>query len=658
MKIKFLFTYMALFIVLTLCTIASPALAQAADNGSDDSSVTENSDTPIVEEGEEPGQPADEEKSVLPDELTALFAGLGMFFAMMAIMAAGTEVVIDTIKVSLGMKNKITSLEAFERMEKLIPGQLKELGVDAAAIKEFEEFTKEFKDQKLKVISNTSIVIEDVKQGKFNSLIAHLNALGINTEAGKFKELRETVESIVDVTNNTLDALKDAFIKQIEDVLKLFDKIDSLPKELSQLGLWDILKQQLNDIKSEVQVLSINSVPDAKNEFLKIKNEVEALTAAVILEIESWSATATSAWLEDKKDELLKIGQEEATKSFKEYVSPQLALVDPILKTLGYETLSEKEITAFKGGLDILFGKADTEAQMHLDSLGNLLQGVEARRNEIQSPLRKLWRRIRSAFSEKPFWRFVSIVVLSIFVAPISGLVLQIVDDALWLSKDLKIGSLPTGFFVTLILLALFSVAGWLINRSGEDEIDKRTYVEYAEIAWNALRGDELEPMEFGKPKSFKKLAAISMSGDKKAEEITLEPENAAEIMLLRTNQQQDEEKSRLRLLRVLSVVVGMILAYVLQIDAAALLDKAVPGIEGIINGTFHFTGEQLHAAGLKWLHPQRSITAGIVLTGFAAAAGSAFWHNQLNRLQAAKKGAETAAELMNQVKELSESKK
>jgi hypothetical protein len=53
-------------------------------------------------------------------------------------------------------------------------------------------------------------------------------------------------------------------------------------------------------------------------------------------------------------------------------------------------------------------------------------------------------------------------------------------------------------------------------------------------------------------------------------------------------------------------------------------------------------------------------ISAGIILTGFAASAGSKFWHDQLKQLQAAKKGAESAAELMNQVKQMtgSEEKK
>jgi hypothetical protein len=36
-------------------------------------------------------------------------------------------------------------------------------------------------------------------------------------------------------------------------------------------------------------------------------------------------------------------------------------------------------------------------------------------------------------------------------------------------------------------------------------------------------------------------------------------------------------------------------------------------------------------------------LTAGIVLAGLAASAGSSFWHDQLKRLQAVKKGTESA---------------
>jgi len=74
-------------------------------------------------------------------------------------------------------------------------------------------------------------------------------------------------------------------------------------------------------------------------------------------------------------------------------------------------------------------------------------------------------------------------------------------------------------------------------------------------------------------------------------------------------------------------------------VDAFDYLKYALPGIERI--------NRALPLAGLP-----EGLTAGMVLTGFAASAGSAFWHDQLDRLQAAKKQAESVAVSVRQVKE------
>ena len=62
-------------------------------------------------------------ESALPPELARLFAGLGMFFAMMAILAVGAEVVVDILRVLLGMKRKVTAMEAFNKLANQLPGE-------------------------------------------------------------------------------------------------------------------------------------------------------------------------------------------------------------------------------------------------------------------------------------------------------------------------------------------------------------------------------------------------------------------------------------------------------------------------------------------------------------------------------------------------------
>jgi hypothetical protein len=55
------------------------------------------------------------------------------------------------------------------------------------------------------------------------------------------------------------------------------------------------------------------------------------------------------------------------------------------------------------------------------------------------------------------------------------------------------------------------------------------------------------------------------------------------------------------------------------------------------------------------WPNLENVITPGIILTGLAASAGSAYWHDVLDRLQAAKKGTEAAAKLLQQAKSISD---
>ncbi len=82
---------------------------------------------------------------------------------------------------------------------------------------------------------------------------------------------------------------------------------------------------------------------------------------------------------------------------------------------------------------------------------------------------------------------------------------------------------------------------------------------------------------------------------------------------------------------RALSVIIGVVLAYMLQVDAAALLTDFLPESVNFLST------EYVLVPG--WL----PISAGIILTGLGASAGSGFWHDQLGRLQTVKKQAEAA---------------
>lgn len=108
----------------------------------------------------------------------------------------------------------------------------------------------------------------------------------------------------------------------------------------------------------------------------------------------------------------------------------------------------------------------------------------------------------------------------------------------------------------------------------------------------------------------------------------------------------KEQDNKRVRRLRFTAVILGTLLAYLLQIDSADLLQDLFPSDANFLYITLIPQG----AAVFTWIErafniPTYDLTAGIILTGLAASAGSSFWHDQLSRLQAAKKSVEIAEE-------------
>ncbi len=105
----------------------------------------------------------------------------------------------------------------------------------------------------------------------------------------------------------------------------------------------------------------------------------------------------------------------------------------------------------------------------------------------------------------------------------------------------------------------------------------------------------------------------------------------------------KEQNKKRIRRIRLLSFILGTMLAYIMQIDSADLLADLFPGNSNFLELTLIPGSSFL----LSWITLVTSLTvafdltAGILLSGLAASAGSTFWHDQLSRLQAAKKGVE-----------------
>jgi hypothetical protein len=119
--------------------------------------------------------------------------------------------------------------------------------------------------------------------------------------------------------------------------------------------------------------------------------------------------------------------------------------------------------------------------------------------------------------------------------------------------------------------------------------------------------------------------------------------EAASKLMQIETRD-KNEEKKRIERLRLVSVLIALLLAYLLQVDSAVLLRDLFPADANFL----YITLIEGDAPFFAWLGnllnvQMNPLTAGIILTGLAASAGSSFWHDQLNRLQAVKKSTESA---------------
>ncbi len=114
--------------------------------------------------------------------------------------------------------------------------------------------------------------------------------------------------------------------------------------------------------------------------------------------------------------------------------------------------------------------------------------------------------------------------------------------------------------------------------------------------------------------------------------------EAAAKLLDLERKEKELEAK-RIRRTRFISVVFGIVIAYMLQIDSADLLRDLFPSDANFLTMALLPAGFLTWAQTTFGLETVYNLTAGIILTGLAASAGSGFWHDQLSRLQNVKKG-------------------
>ena len=119
---------------------------------------------------------------------------------------------------------------------------------------------------------------------------------------------------------------------------------------------------------------------------------------------------------------------------------------------------------------------------------------------------------------------------------------------------------------------------------------------------------------------------------------------DAAAKLLDLARYDKELESKRIRRTRFIALVFGVFIAYTLQIDSADLLQDLFPADANFLHLTLIPATSLMFAWVEKLFNfPMSDLTAGVILTGLAASAGSGFWHDQLSRLQSVKKGVDQA---------------
>lgn len=523
-------------------------------------------------------------ESPLPAGIAQLIAGLGMFVAVITIMALGTEIVIDSLKFFVGLKRKVSAMEAYGKLERELPGDLSALGVEAAAVDHFQRVARDL-GKTLQPVEDATEMADQIRAGAFGEAYEVLTRMA--PETGQVAQ-----EELVQLKQEARAALRKGF-HELEERL-------------------DLAPQQTAQIEAYLLLLVDGVTPES----------AASLSEGIFSRLQKWAPKIGEKWLQAHIDTLLTAGRSRV-----DALTDQELL--PALEELGFDRETAK--TQVEILLDELEGAARQSSLLYVHSLENLLKAVEERRVQTQSPLRKIYRRLRA--STLSLWT----VLLGIAAALAAFWMLsRFLWPAFFLTAALE--------FLLSLLAALLVGAGVTVAFAGR--LDGRELGETLhDLEWryNRLLGRRQPKELYGK-----------VELDVMAQITTVSPTTAAQVLLEREDKHRDEEASRQRVLRVIALAAGVILAYLLQIDAAVLLDRAVPGVAQTINGILDVPPERLNAF---WgvLPDNNRLTAGIILTGLAASAGSAFWHDQLGKLQSIKEQSEAAAKVLRRARELPE---
>jgi len=153
------------------------------------------------------------------------------------------------------------------------------------------------------------------------------------------------------------------------------------------------------------------------------------------------------------------------------------------------------------------------------------------------------------------------------------------------------------------------AVQEWLPEGSGEAAkvVAIQTYAEKARVDMTEL--DRVAKVQAAAAEETLKQLGLEAQVD------TVKKEIAIKLATLR-EKYAASQRQRITILRTLSAVIGIIIAFALQIN------------------TFEILGSFFSAGVMASLNTQWGQIGGIIITGLAASAGSSFWHDMLGRVR------------------------
>lgn len=284
----------------------------------------------------------------LPVGLANIFAILGVYIVTMFTMAIGTEVVVDIVKVTIGLKSKPEAMKTLQEYENLLPGRLEDLGLSAQAQADLQN----------QVASLRTMLAPAFKA---EEVVFHLREK-------RFKEALQT--AVAEEGAGSLIEKAQAVVKaEIHTAVAGLDHA-SLPGRI----LNDQLLAELDKAIDQTVAAAGNIPPE------------ELFRLSVDL-LNGKTAEAITAWTEQQLKELQNVSYDTAQHLYASQIKPQIQI-----SGLAPETQARIDLQ-FQSFLENI--KISHQADIYLQTVNNLLMEVEKRRDETTGLLDRWWTHLR-----------------------------------------------------------------------------------------------------------------------------------------------------------------------------------------------------------------------------------------------------------------------